>query len=324
MLAIILIPLALALAFSGLFEAEVSRIAEENGLDGFDPDAPSVFDDLDADFGTNMPDTLTGTNGDDALFALGQTDVVNGLAGDDLIEAGSNNDTVFGGDGDDIIGGGTGFDLLIGQAGDDAILGNGGDDHLIGRDGNDLLIGGGGLDSLNGGPGDDVLVSGNIVLDDEGEQDISATALAVVRNFTEEEIAEIDFEALREEGLLNGVDVSFLDEAPEPTQGGDLSGGDGDDLLILAGGDTAEGGAGDDLFVLNESMVDENTVRIVDYTSTEDVIAVQFAGEDEPVLDTRDRGEDAIILIGEDILALVEGGAGLAPSDIRLVQDLQI
>jgi len=33
MLAIILIPLALALAFSGLFEAEVSRIAEENGRD---------------------------------------------------------------------------------------------------------------------------------------------------------------------------------------------------------------------------------------------------------------------------------------------------
>jgi len=123
---------------------------------------------------------------------------------------------------------------------------------------------------------------------------------------------------------LNGVDVSFLEEPPEPTQGGDLCGGDGDDLLILAGGDTAQGGDGEDLFVLNENMVDENTVRIVDYTATDDVIAVQYAGEDAPVLDTRDRGDDAIILIGEDILALVEGGAGILPTDIRLIQDVRI
>jgi len=321
---LILIPLALAVAFSGVFDAEIERIAEENGLDGFDPEAPSIFDEREADFGTNMPDTLTGTNGEDALFALGQTDVVNALAGDDLVEAGSNNDTVLGGAGDDIIGGGTGFDLLNGQAGDDALLGNGGDDLLLGRAGNDLLIGGGGQDSLNGGAGDDVLISGNVELEEDGEQDVSATALAVIRNSTEEELAAVDFDALREEGALNGVDVSFLEEAPEPTQGGDLRGGDGDDLLILAGGDTAQGGAGEDLFVLNEAMVDQNTVRILDYTPADDVIAVQYAGEEEPVLDTRDRGEDAIILIGEDILALVEGGAGLAATDIRLVQDVQI
>jgi Ca2+-binding RTX toxin-like protein len=324
MFALILIPLALALAFSGLFDAEISRVAEENGLEDFDPNAPSLFDDSEVDFGTNMPDTLTGTNGEDALFALGQADIVNALAGDDLVEAGSNNDTVLGGAGDDIIGGGTGFDLLNGQDGDDALLGNGGDDLFLGRAGDDLLIGGGGTDSLNGGPGDDVLISGNVVLDEEGEQDVSATALAVVRNTTEEELASVDFDALREEGALNGVDVSFLEEAPEPTQGGDLRGGDGDDLLILAGGDTAQGGAGEDLFVLNENMVEENTVRLVDYTSADDVIAVQYAGDDAPVLDTRDRGEDAIILIGEDILALVEGGAGISAADIRLVQDIQI
>ena len=324
MFALILIPLALAIAISGLFDAEVERIAEENGLNDFDPNEPSIFDGSEVEFGTNTPDTLTGTNGEDALFALGQADLVNALSGDDLVEAGSNNDTVFGGAGDDIIGGGTEFDLLNGQAGDDALLGNGGDDLLLGRAGDDLLIGGGGQDSLNGGPGDDVLISGNVVLDEKGEQDISATALAVVRNTSEEDLAAVDFEALRAEGALNGVDVSFLEEPPEPTQGGDLRGGDGDDLLILAGGDTAQGGDGEDLFVLNENMVDENTVRIVDYTATDDVIAVQYAGEDAPVLDTRDRGDDAIILIGEDILALVEGGAGILPTDIRLIQDVRI
>ncbi len=68
-------------------------------------------------------------------------------------------------------------------------------------------------------------------------------------------------------------------------------------------------------------MVDENTLRITDYEEDDDIIAIQYDGSDAPVLDTRDRGEDAIILIGEDILALVEGGAGLSVSDIRLVQN---
>lgn len=205
MIAIILIPLAWAIAFSGIFDVEAERIAEDNGLGGFDPDEPSIYDDQDVEFGTNEADTLIGTDGDDALFGLGQTDIIRGLAGDDLIEAGTNIDTVCGGD----------------------------------------------ADSLNGEAGDDVLISGNIEIEGEGEQDVSATALAVVRTYTDDEIQEADFDALEAQGALNGVDVSFLDEAPEPTQYGDLRGGDGDDLLVLAGGDTAACGAGEDQFILN-------------------------------------------------------------------------
>ena len=210
--------------------------------------------------------------------------------------------------------------MLYGGVGDDALLCNGVDDLLIGRDGDDLLIGGGGADSLNGGPGEDVLISGNIELDESGEQDVSATALAVVRSQTGGVLEEVDFAALEASGQLNGVDTSFLTEQPEPTQGGELFGGEGNDLLVLSGGDTAQGGAGLDRFVLNENMADENTVLISDYTAGEDVIALEYDGTTEPEIDIRDRGENAVIFIGEDVIAIIEGGVGLVASDIRLVQ----
>ncbi|MEN8892263.1 calcium-binding protein [Planktotalea arctica] len=320
MIALILIPLALAFAFSGIFEAEIERIAEENGIEDFDPEAPSIYDGREVEFGTNTPDMLTGTNGDDVIFGLGQTDLIRGLSGDDIIEAGSNADTVFGGAGDDIIGGGTGVDVLYGDAGDDALLGNGGDDVLIGRSGNDLLIGGGGADSLNGGPGDDVLISGNIEIEDEGPLDVSASALAAVRLFSQDELSEADFDALETNGALNGVNVEFLAQSPTPTQGGELRGGNGNDLLVLSGGDMAEGGAGEDMFVLNEDMVNESTVQIVDYTPSEDIIAIEYAGENAPVPEIRDRGADALIVIGEAVIARVASGAGLSVDDLCLVR----
>ncbi|MEP5152182.1 hypothetical protein, partial [Planktotalea sp.] len=73
MIALLLIPLALAFAFSGFLEGVVEDIAEDNGVEGFDPDEPSVYDGYDVEFGTNSADTLTGSSGDDALFGLGQT-----------------------------------------------------------------------------------------------------------------------------------------------------------------------------------------------------------------------------------------------------------
>ncbi len=320
MIALLFIPLALAFAFSGIFDEEVERIVEENGLDGFDPDEPSVYDDREVSFGTNTPDVLIGTTGDDAIFALGQADIVRALSGDDLVEAGSNNDTVFGGAGDDIIGGGTGFDLLYGDAGNDALIGNGGDDLLIARSGDDLLIGGGGADSLNGGPGDDLLISGHVDVGQAGEQDVSATALAAVRTFSDGSLENVDFAALDAEGALNGVDTTFLSEAREPSQGGELRGGDGDDTLILTGGDTAIGGAGEDLFVLNEGMIDQHTVRITDYDQAADVIALEYAGDAEPAVQVLDRDTDAVIFIGAEVIARVEGGAGLTLANLRLVR----
>jgi Ca2+-binding RTX toxin-like protein len=175
MILLLLIPLAFALAISSAFDDEIQRVADQNGLGGFDPEEPSIFDDRETIFGTNTSETLIGTEGNDALFALGQADIVRGLSGDDLIDAGTNNDTVF-------------------------------------------------------------------------------------------------------------------------------------------------GGAGIDRFILNEDMADENTVLIADFTAGEDVIALEYNGTTAPEIDIRDRAENAVIFIGEDVIAIIEGGVGLVASDIRLVQ----
>ena len=320
MIALILLPLVMVFAFSSVFEAEIERIAEENGLDGFDPDDPSIYDDFDPKFGTNGAETLVGTNGDDALFALGQKDVVFARDGDDLVEAGSNNDTVFGAGGSDIIGGGTGADVLHGHAGNDAVLGNAGDDFIKGDAGNDFLVGGGGTDTLLGGKGDDFLISGNAEVGEFGEIDLSATGLALIRAYADGKFDDVDFETLDAEGAFNGVDPSFLTEEPQASRGGDIRGGAGNDLLVLNGGDTAEGGSGEDRFVLDEDMVDENTARITDYEESDDTLVVTYKGDDAPVIETRDRGDGALIMIGPDILAFVEGARGLDASAVELVK----
>lgn len=79
MIALLLLPLALAFAFSGFFDDEIERIAEENGLDGFDPDEAPIYDDREVAFGTNAPDTLTGTNGDVDFDALESEGALNGV-----------------------------------------------------------------------------------------------------------------------------------------------------------------------------------------------------------------------------------------------------
>lgn len=320
MIALILLPLVMMFAYSNVFEAEVERIAEENGFDGFDPEDPSIYDDLEPEFGTNMPDTLVGTEGKDVLFALGQKDVVYALGGDDLVEAGSNNDTVFGAGGNDIIGGGTGADLLHGHRGNDAVLGNGGDDFITGDAGNDFLVGGGGTDTLLGGQGNDFIISGNAEVGEYGEIDVSATGLALIRAYADGKFDDVDFSKLEADGAFNGVDPSFITQDPEASRGGDIRGGAGNDILVLHGGDTASGGSGEDRFVLDEDMVDENTVRITDYSGRDDELIVAYDGDAEPVVDTRDRGDGALILIGDDILAFVEGARGLSASEVNLVK----
>jgi len=78
--------------------------------------------------GTNAPETLNGTPGNDIICGKGANDTLNGLAGNDL---------------------------LIGDGGDDTMVGGQGDDAILGASGDDTLKGGAGLDSLQGGDGTD-------------------------------------------------------------------------------------------------------------------------------------------------------------------------
>ena len=124
--------------------------------------------------GTDAPDTLYGTAGDDVICGLGGNDTLYGLGGGDIIIGGAGDDTLYGGDatlidttdgddllwggpGDDTLYGGEGADTLWGGPGDDTLYGNRGDDTVYGGDGADTAVGGGENDTVFGGSGDDTL-----------------------------------------------------------------------------------------------------------------------------------------------------------------------
>jgi len=111
--------------------------------------------------GTQGPDTLFGTSGnddinphagDDIVYAGGGNDEVHGITGDDRIYGEAGNDLLYGSDGDDWLYGGSGKDKIHGTHGTDHIWGGTGDDLLFGgKDGNDVIYGEAGNDRIWGG-----------------------------------------------------------------------------------------------------------------------------------------------------------------------------
>lgn len=151
--------------------------------------------------GTELDDTLTGTNQDDSLFGRAGNDTLSGLdgndslfgeAGNDIINGDDGNDRLFGGDGNDSINGGNGINVIFGGNGDDSLSsgfditggnssifgGNGNnsltggyyDDRLYGENGNDTLFGFYGDDTLNGGAGNDTLEGSFIFAGNESDR----------------------------------------------------------------------------------------------------------------------------------------------------------
>jgi hypothetical protein len=106
--------------------------------------------------GTNGPDTLRGTKGDDNLYGNGGNDTLRGLAGNDNLLGGAGKDVVFSGHGSDNAVGGDGNDFLDGANGSDKIAGGDGNDFML-----DGEAHGGATDLLSGGAGTDVLNPAN-------------------------------------------------------------------------------------------------------------------------------------------------------------------
>ncbi|MDB9511190.1 DUF4347 domain-containing protein [Kamptonema animale CS-326] len=106
----------------------------------------------DADLGSNSPNRIVGTNGDDTLTGDSENNALMGMRGNDYLDGGIGNDSIFGG---------KGGDALLGSSGDDVLFGNRGADFLNGGDGNDILYAGKSDDLLNGGLGNDSLIGGN-------------------------------------------------------------------------------------------------------------------------------------------------------------------
>ena len=124
------------------FSAERSRVTGCEHV----YDEPGVIHVPCADGGTDGPETVLGTEGDDRCVGGGGGDDLEGRGGDDVLLGGAGNDRAFGR---------FGRDLLDGGDGDDELEGGRGADVLRGGAGNDQLNGGYDSDVVSGGPGDD-------------------------------------------------------------------------------------------------------------------------------------------------------------------------
>lgn len=113
-------------------------------------------DSIDGSFGA---DKLDGGDDDDILIGGYQEDTLNGGKGNDTLNGGNHADYLDGGEGDDSMFGGIHVhsDTLMGGKGNDYLDGYFGHDFLDGGEDDDRLYGGEGQDTLNGGKGDDYL-----------------------------------------------------------------------------------------------------------------------------------------------------------------------
>jgi Ca2+-binding RTX toxin-like protein len=303
---------------------------ETTGNEG--PDSDDLTDDPDPAVtltGDDDDDILAGLGGDDTLAGLDGVDQLVGRGGDDLLDAGAGDDHAFGGGGNDtldggagndalqgeadndLLSGGGGADMLAGQGGEDTLDGGAGDDELQGGEGDDWLTGAGGDDWLNGAAGDDVMVggAGQDTLDGGDGQD----RLVGVN-------AGADPSSDRSLDLGADQDVASRD-------GDFLNGGAGNDQLIIGANDHATGGEGADRFVLGDWIAAGGFAHIHDYDPSEDQIFLVYDTNSHPdpdlLLVRDDQSDDVIVFLDGTPLALVQNGAGLSHSDIRLSPDGQ-
>jgi Ca2+-binding RTX toxin-like protein len=114
--------------------------------------------------GTDGPDTINASKGNNIICGYGGNDRIWGRGGDDIVIGDLGDDELYGNNGIDILWGGPGKDVLYGGFHTDGVFGNCDEDevrpqagHDFGYGGNedDILDGFFGHDRLEGGPGDD-------------------------------------------------------------------------------------------------------------------------------------------------------------------------
>jgi serralysin len=235
-------------------------------------------------YGTNVPDALTGTVGNDQIFGWAQSnlpgnegpardaDNLRGGAGNDVLRAGNGADQLRGDAGDDVCYGGAGNDTIIPgvlfdipDGGNDVLYGDAGDDWLSGGVGNDRLFGGTGNDFLEGRGGNNTLFGG------DGNDSISLTINGLAANMgsaanTADGGTGIDLLVIKMTDAKVGATLSFAIPAQvinfingnvfSGFEVLDFAGGSGIDRIIGSGlhdrifgglgNDVLQGGAGND------------------------------------------------------------------------------
>ncbi|WP_162171778.1 calcium-binding protein [Sulfitobacter donghicola] len=259
---------------------------------------------------------LVGTEADDRFEGELGDDFIDGQAGDDVMNGRAGNDTIFGREGDDVLQGEDGDDMLCSGDGDDVITGNTGQDLLEGQEGNDFVSGDYGWDTVRGNEGEDTVIGGrggDVLAGNQGDDVLFGGIIEGVP-LNLEELTE-----LRDGGSL--ADINGGIDMRDDSLGNELYGGSGNDQLIIGSGDQATGGTGEDTFNI---MSEQNTVMmatITDFDTAEDAITVivEDTAEDADITVSEDGG-DAVIQMGDTVLARVEGAGGtLQAEDVTLV-----
>lgn len=251
---------------------------------------------------TLLADTETDTayqpnNFDSILPGTANADTSTGTGGNDYGRFGDGNDSASGGNGNDSLRGEDGADTLSGDAGNDTLIGGANNDLMSGGEGSDAIACDTGNDVATGGAGADRLFGG------AGDD------------------------------TLSGFDLNGAGGTDAAIDGADwLSGGDGNDSLILGRGDTGTGGAGADTFILAATSNGDATsfTTISDYVRGTDGIKLRYTrvlnteGVEVPPVVTVTMGPSnayAVITFNGDPIAHVTGATTLTLADITLVPE---
>ncbi|MEP1766495.1 MAG: calcium-binding protein [Sulfitobacter sp.] len=290
MLLALAVPVAvLGFAIDSASDDDDDNSVEEIGTEGAD----SLEGGTDDDF-------IDGQAGDDVLHGRAGNDTIFGREGDDVLQGEDGDDMLCAGDGDDFVTGNTGQDFIEGQGGDDFVSGDYGWDTVLGNEGNDTVLGGRGGDVIQGNEGDDVVFGGII-----NGLPLSLDELTELRDG--ESLAEIN----------DGIEMR------DDSLGNTLRGGTDEDDLIIGSGDWAHGGLGADTFHVMSEQNMGGIPNIADYRSNEDAITVivDDVNADADITVTTD-GEDALIQMGDMVLARVTGAAeSLEAEDVSLISE---
>lgn len=231
------------------------------------------------------------------LNTQGGDDVVFGGSGDDTIKTGDGEDTVFSGAGDDFVQQGDDDDLYgFGTQDFDFIGGSKVTEQVESAGISNEATLESGNDTVIGAGGDD------IIMDGYGSNDLRGWA------------------------GNDGIDALDQDGATPDT----VSGGAGNDHLIVDSGDVVSGGTGQDRIEIAENGVavkDYAFVEVTDYSKEDDIIEISgFAEDGETAADVAAKlsievfadNSGASILLDGTAIARVTGGQGLTVGDLRV------
>ncbi|MGL4490153.1 MAG: calcium-binding protein [Rhizobiaceae bacterium] len=270
--------------------------------------------------GGDGDDVMYGGTGSDYMIDLVGLNQLYGGTGNDVMIGGSSFDYMEGGDDDDDISGLAGGDEIFGGNGVDRIFGDEGIDYLYGGSGSDTILGGQDTDFIRGGADNDIIGGGSgidLIFGDAGADQIDGgddqdtvsfvESAAVTLNFTTPANntgdAAGDTYANIELFRLSNFDDAFVglgstafsvsggagdDQIMARQAGMVVNGGEGNDLIIITGGnnnvrgDESGGLQGLDVLALFSSPIGL-TINMAPATTRDSTFTFLFNGQTQTV-----------------------------------------